>query len=852
MKILIVDDSEDSRIILKKTLESSGYTVEDASNGQDALQIARQRTPDMIISDILMPGMDGFRICREIKRDYQLRKIPFVFYTANYVAPEDERLGLSLGASRFIIKPVEINKFLKIIEEVLQEYKDKKLPVPESPHIENSELSRMYDERLGIKIDETLEELKRERSSLFESEERFRSVVDNIGIGIYMVNRNMEILLVNNQLKNWFPNVDLSQKKPCYKILQKYFGHLTLSNCPIYRTFNDGKVHETEQEQTLGEERKYYRIISSPVKDDRGNIIAAIQMIEDITAHKRAEEQLKHDYHIQNAINSILRISLETISFEEQLERILDLLISLPWLALQSKGCIYLIEKDPNILIMKVQRGLSESHRRNCSQVHVNKSICGRAFSGREPIFTHTIDECQEYSHGNVSEHGYYCVPILTGDKTFGVITLYVEKGHTREQKEISFLSAVAKILAGIIERKQLENQLYLSQKLEAVGLLAGGVAHDFNNLLTLIFGYSDLLLIKFGLNEELSTKIKEIKKAGEKAASLIRQLMVFSRKQMLQPTIIDLNSVVTDMKKMLKRIISENIELTSLLAPDLGNIKIDPGQLEQVIMNLVVNARDAMPKGGKLTIETANVEFTKDNTYKYIDLKPGHYVMLAISDSGCGMDDKIQSQIFEPFFTTKEHGKGSGLGLSTVYGIIKQNGGHIIVYSEPDQGTTFKIYLPRIYKKGISITPQQTIDMFPRGSETILVVEDDSTLREMVSHMLIESGYTVLKAGNGEEAMRICKKHQKPIHLMITDVIMPGMSIIELVKRISSLHPETKVLYTSGYTDNAVVRHGLLEKPEGAFLQKPFSSFTLLCKVRKILYTPKNGIDEDAGPGKS
>jgi len=388
-----------------------------------------------------------------------------------------------------------------------------------------------------------------------------------------------------------------------------------------------------------------------------------------------------------------------------------------------------------------------------------------------------------------------------------------------------------------ITDRKQLEEQLRQAQKMEAVGRLAGGIAHDFNNLLMVIQGYADLLAERLPSEDPLRRNAEQIQMASQRATSLTRQLLAFSRKQMLAPTVLNIQGVVADMEKILRRLIGEDIALEASSAPDLGLIKADRSQIEQVILNLAVNARDAMPEGGRLTIETANIEIDAGYAHPPEVLSPGKYVMLAVTDSGCGMDAETQAHIFEPFFTTKEKGKGTGLGLATVYGIVKQSGGYIWVYSEPGRGTSFKVYLPQIeeerpeigHDRG-SVTPTLL-----RGSETILLVEDEKGVRELAREYLEMSGYTVIEAEDGHAALELTGMHDGPIHLLMTDVVMPGISGRELADRVTKMHPGIKVLYMSGYTDQSVVHHGILET-DAVLLQKPFTLIALLSKLREIL----------------
>lgn len=387
----------------------------------------------------------------------------------------------------------------------------------------------------------------------------------------------------------------------------------------------------------------------------------------------------------------------------------------------------------------------------------------------------------------------------------------------------------------------QLEEQYHQAQKMEAIGRLSGGIAHDFNNLLVVITGYSELLLQRHtDPNSTIYKYVEEIKKAGEQAALLTQQLLVFSRRQMLKPKVVNLNLVIIEVEQMLRRLIGEDIELVTVLAEKLGQVKADPGQIGQVIMNLVINARDAMPQGGKLIIETANIDVDKSDARQHFDLNPGLYVMLTISDTGVGMDEQTQAHIFEPFFTTKKHGQGTGLGLATVYGIVKQSGGYVWVYSKPGQGAVFKVYLPRLDEGSPSPSSKPDVSQAkpPGGVETVLVVEDEDTVRSLACQVLAENGYTVLAARHGPEALSLCEHYHEPLHLLVTDVVMPQMSGHELAQHLLQLRPELKVLYISGYTDEALVYHGILEAGL-FFLQKPFTPNTLAGKVREVLDTP-------------
>ncbi|HXG45519.1 MAG TPA: response regulator [Gemmatimonadales bacterium] len=401
-------------------------------------------------------------------------------------------------------------------------------------------------------------------------------------------------------------------------------------------------------------------------------------------------------------------------------------------------------------------------------------------------------------------------------------------------------------VVRDVTEQRRLADQLRQAQKMEAVGRLAGGVAHDFNNLLTVITSYADLLLEELALADPRRAEVEEIRKAAASAAALTRQLLAFSRQQVLEPRVLDVNAVVSAAQKLLKRLLGEDITLVTVLAPELGTVRADPGQLEQLIVNLAVNARDAMPEGGKLTIETANADMDEAYVRDHPLARPGRYVMLAISDTGVGMDEATQRRIFEPFFTTKEAGKGTGLGLATVYGIVKQSGGFIWVYSEPGHGATFKIYLPRVDEPVEGAPTSAEPRELPRGTETVLLVEDAAAVRAVTRQILERLGYTVLEAPNGEVALHVATKHQGPLHLLLTDVVMPELGGRHLAEQLTALRPELRILYASGYTDDAVVRHGVL-RPGTAYLQKPFTPELLARKVREVLDAPR-GPAESSG----
>jgi len=413
---------------------------------------------------------------------------------------------------------------------------------------------------------------------------------------------------------------------------------------------------------------------------------------------------------------------------------------------------------------------------------------------------------------------------LVLHDRVLGVMAMFA--CHALSEFVPKALGSVASAVTVGIERKRAEQalrrseeQLRQAQKMEAVGRLAGGIAHDFNNLLTVITSYGDLLLEDLAPDDSRRDDVDQIRKAAEGAAALTRQLLAFSRQQVLEPKVVDLRAVLAGTEKLLRRLIGADVHLAMPLAPDLGAVKADPGQLEQIIINLAVNARDAMPGGGRLTIEAANM---------VVEARPGRYVMLAVSDTGIGMDEQTKARVFEPFFTTKETGKGTGLGLATVYGIVKQAGGFITVDSEPGRGTTFKVYLPRVDEPVAPAIARPAPAEPRRGTETVLVAEDAPSVRLVTRQVLERYGYTVLEAPTGDIALRLAAKHHGPIHLLLTDVVMPGLSGRQLAGQLSLLRSEMKVLYVSGYADTV--------EPGAAYLQKPFAPEALARRVRDVL----------------
>ncbi|HYP26289.1 MAG TPA: response regulator [Blastocatellia bacterium] len=639
-RILLVNDNPTQLDAMSLLLRFEGYTVYTAENGEVAITLLRDVTPDLIVSDVVMPGIDGIRLCRRIKSNPDTAGIPILLVTGLRFDDSGVVEGFEAGADDYLEMGGPSSLLLKKIELLIGQSRDRRSK-------------------------ERAEEAIRQQKSILEF------VIEASVDGILVVSPEGKIVAFNKRFAEMW-GVD-----------ERQLGSLT----------DKGALHSVQ-----------HRLV------DPQELLALFDHLRD------------HPY-----------------------------------------------EQDRGEVILKD----------------------GRVFDR-------------------------YTSPILDPDgESNGRVWFFRD----------------------LTEKRHLEEQLRQSQKMEAVGRLAGGIAHDFNNLLTAIIGYSQVLLRKDDLMDSMRGPIEEIEKAGQRAASLTSQLMVFSRKQVLQPKVLDLNMVVRGIEKMIRRLIGEHITVETSLSPDLGRVRADPGQIEQIIVNLAVNARDAMPRGGTLVIETANVDFDQEYIKHHIDLQRGPYVMLSLSDNGVGMDLQTLAHIFEPFFTTKEVGRGTGLGLATVYAIVKTCGGSVWVYSEPGQGTTFKVYLPRVEVPADKESYDEPGES-PKGSETILLVEDDETVRRLARSVLQMNGYDLLEATNGEEALMRYEQHTGPIHLVLTDVVMPQMNGSDLVTRVRFKYPDVKALFMSGYTANAILDDEVMKRGV-AFLQKPFSAEVLLRKVREVLDKP-------------
>jgi two-component system cell cycle sensor histidine kinase/response regulator CckA len=640
-----------------------------------------------------------------------------------------------------------------------------------------------------------------------KAQEEMRVILYSIGDAVIAANTEGLITHINpvaEQLTGWSESEALGRPlKQVFHIINEE-TRAEVEN-PVERVLREGAVVGLANHTLLiardGTERPVADI-GAPIRGEKREISGVVLVFRDQTEDRAAQRALQEEKAIAQRYLDIAGVMM--LALDPSADVIL----------INKKGC--------EILGYEKREILGKNWFDHFIPLRVReeiKSVFSRVIQGDAELneFVENPVLCRSGGERLIAWHN-----TVVRDEDDRVVTILSSGEDITEHKRIEE------------ERASLEEQLRQSQKMEAIGRLAGGVAHDFNNLLTVISGHCELSLFSLAEGDPVRANIEEIKKASDRAAGLTHQLLAFSRKQIMEMKVLDLNEVLQRLDKMLRRIIGEDIELLVIPGEPIGLVKADPWQIEQVVMNLAVNARDAMPNGGKLTIATANVELDEAYSRKHLAVQPGRYVMLSVSDTGMGMTPEIMDRVLEPFFTTKEPGKGTGLGLSTVYGIVKQSGGNIWLYSEPGRGTTFKIYLPQA-DEALEGLKEETAGEVPRGDETILVVEDEETVRKLAVRILKKQGYKVLEASGGDEALLRCKEFEDSIHLILTDVVMPGMSGKKLVDRLQKIYPEIKVLYMSGYTDNAIHHHGVLD-PGTNFIQKPFTIDGLARKMREVL----------------
>jgi PAS domain S-box-containing protein len=818
IRVLIVDDREENRHLLDTLLKSNGYAVESARHGAEALDKARQNPPQLIISDLLMPRMDGYTLLRQCKADDLLKQIPFVVYTATYTDYKDKQLALSLGADAFILKPAEPADFIARINQVIAAA-GKKIAVqmPASaapiripiaiPEEEEAKNLRLYSEVLIHKLEDKMEELdkanrelqrdvaehKQMQKRLMESERKARAIFD-LSFGFIGLLTPDGSLVEANRSALDFGGVQLSDVvgRPFWET--PWWAHSTEAQEQIRSAVRTAAAGELVRFETthLATDGMLHTIDFSlkPLKDEAGRVVLLIPQGRDITDRKRAE-----DAHARLA--TAVEQAAEAIVITDTSGEILYVNPAFEKTAGYTRE--EAVGKNPRIL--KSGKHDSAFYRQMWESLTQGKVWSGRIINKKK--------------NGALYEEEMTISPIRDSS---GKVINYVAVNRD------------------VTQEVALEEQLRQAQKMESIGQLAGGVAHDFNNILVVIQGNASLLLEAKKLSEADADLAKQIINAAERAAGLTRQLLVFGRKQVMQPDHLNLNEIVGNMTKMLQRILGEDIALRSDYAPTLPLVFADAGMIEQILLNLAVNARDAMPDGGQLMIATASKTIGQEYAQQNPAAAPGQCVCLSVTDTGCGIAPENLSRIFEPFFTTKEIGKGTGLGLATVYAIVKQHHGWIEVDSQVDKGTTFHIYLPATKDTTAKQKTTALIAELPRGNEVILIVEDEQAVRLLVGNLLQRCGYTALLAVSGIEALNHWEQHKDKIQLLLTDMVLPdGMMGRELAEKLKDEKPKLKVVYTSGYSASVVGKGPPLV--EGInFLQKPYHPQKLAKTVRDCL----------------
>ncbi|MCU1274119.1 MAG: multi-sensor hybrid histidine kinase [Bryobacterales bacterium] len=825
--ILIVDDNDTNREMLTDVLGYRQHKTVEARDGAEALQRTRDILPDLIITDILMPTMDGYELTRRLREDAALAVIPVIFYSAHYMTHEASALAAKCGVQYIIEKPVDAEALLHTVDAALG------LTQAEGGKAPNGDFD---NERIRVLTDK----VSQQADAMGNLAARLEALID--------IGRDINVA-----------------QNPSY-LIEKYCSAgremigarcaaacVTDGNGPVVRRFCSigvAPANEGDPCPACG--------LGAPVAEvlqDRASWRGSAEirpaspyLVVPVMARTRTYGWLGFANKIGHT------------SFSGEDERLVGTLAAQLAVGYETSRLFEELKRRNEELEHEVaeRKQSAEKYRMVLEQASDGIAIADATYRYVEvnaqmlEMLGYTREQFLQLSMPDLIPKQDEAKDAFAFDLVQGGEVLRRERRFIRHdgsilEVEISLRrmedGRTQEIVRDVTDRKRLEAQLRQSQKLEAVGRLAGGVAHDFNNLLTVILGHSDLTLSSMDADDRRRHDIEDIREAGARAAVLTSQLLAFSRKQVLQPKIVDISIAVSNLTKMLGRLISSNIEIVTRLERDLWRTKVDPGQLDQVILNLTINARDAMPLGGKLTLATNNCRLDDEHFSEDAAVPPGDYVLLEVSDPGCGMDAETRSHLFEPFFTTKLPGKGTGLGLSTVYGIIRQSGGHISVDSELGKGTSVKVYLPRAREASESVRHAKQSEQMPRGNETILLAEDEQRVRGVTSTVLARLGYKVLEAGDGQEALEVAKEYAGEIHLLLTDIMMPKMSGRELAEQLGRDRPAIKVLLSSGYSDDAISQVTL--DASTPFLQKPFTPRSLSIKIREVL----DGGSEQASP---
>jgi PAS domain S-box-containing protein len=835
--ILIVEDRAVDRKFLSMLLRSAGHSITEASDGVEGLRLARLAPPDLVISDILMPTVDGYEFVRRMRDVPALARTPVIFYTAAYHERDARALAQQCGVAGILTKPSEPQTILDKVDAVLASGDHPPKP-PQTP----SQSSRDHLQPISAALQPKLDD--------FEASEHRMAAMVRLAHEI-AAERDAQVLL----------------EKVCAAARE-----VTLAQHAIIMVLT-------------AQGSAFQRVASIGVDDD---ILARMEMAVDGPAFARAITE-RLPVRLGNPGGRPEAIGLPAsypLTYSSLVVPIASPGRVYGCLALRNRlGADGFSDRDEEVaLALAAHAGIAYENAQLVKDLRERSAALEREAADRRHVEARTqlaltaaqmgvweLDFAADRLDCSGSMSAIFGLPPAQAPRTIGEFSALMHPedraafGEALERARtdrtgldttfrtiwpdgtVHWIGGRARVLdhegstrmvgvsMDVTERKSLEEQLRQAQKMEAVGRLAGGVAHDFNNLLTVIHGYAELLLATLMADDRRRTDVGEIVNAAERAAALTGQLLAFSRKQVLQPALLDVNNLVINMGRLVRRVIREDIELVTTLSPVPANVLADAGLVEQILMNLAVNARDAMPQGGRLLIETATVVLDHSSAAPHAAVRPGPYVMLAVTDSGVGMDEETRNRIFEPFFTTKGRGRGAGLGLAAVYGIVKQSEGYVLVDTEAGRGSTFKVYLPRAGEGAIVQRQPAEGTTAPIGSETVLVLEDEQGVRALARVLLERAGYHVLEAADSRQAEDLFRQHAERIDLLVSDVILRGSSGPSLFGRLSADRPHLRVLYMSGYTDDALVQQAALS-PHSVFLQKPFTANELLCKVREAL----------------
>ena len=799
-KILIAEDDLDSQYMLKQLLKSYGHDIIVADNGEQALKSAKLSPPELIISDIMMPIMNGFKLCREVKKDKTLKNIPFIFYTATFIEKMDEKLGMSLGASRFIIKPMDGTQFIQILDQVLAEHCQGILPVPDKPREDDITLLEMYENSLTYKLSQTVEKLEAKQKELQKSKQRLKEAQEIAQMG------HWELDLKDNTLQ-WSEEMYRIFGQPPQKSEATYDTFLAMVH-PDDRAYVDKSYKESLAKKTQYDIDHRLLLKDNIVKwvhercqtlyDDNGEPICSIGTVQDITERKQIEKALQ--------------------ASEEKYRHLFENFLDVYYQA-DHKGIITLISPS----VRKIYGYAPDEVIGRPMKEFIIDPLNQKEFL-RQLSLNGIVEHFEAQSkHKDGSVIWISTNAKSLNDKNKNLIGI---EGITRD---------VTKQKLAELEQKRLQTLLRQSQKMEAIGTLAGGIAHDFNNILSVILGYSELARGEIDDSKKLNHDLGKIFNAALRAKDLVSQILLFSRKsdQDLKPIRVQL--VLKESLKFLRASIPTTIEITQNIDPDCEPVLADSTQMHQIIMNLCTNAYYSMrDSGGIISVSLKTVELFSEDMITMIDLEPGDYVELAISDTGCGISNDDLERIFEPYYTSKPKGEGTGLGLAVVHGIVNSCHGRIIVHSKQGHGTTFQIYLP-IIKEPEEIIQKKGIRALPTGNERIIIVDDDNSIAQMLKMVLEKLGYKVTALTDSLNALALFRETPDDFDLVLTDMTMPDMSGDQLAKEILKINPEIPIIICTGFNENITQEKAIAIGVKG-LLMKPVTSFELTRTIRTVL----------------